>query len=357
MIAAKPIFDIPKTFIIAEAGVNHNGSIDLAKQLIDAASKAGASAVKFQLFNPEQLTSKVAPLAEYQAQGSGEAENQLDMLNALALLPEDFRVLQAYAKQKNILFLCSPFDDESARYLHEELKLPCIKLGSGELTNIPLLQKIAAWKTPIILSTGMANLKETQEAVACIQKSSPLGEQHPLAILHCTSSYPAPFESLNLKACQTLAQHFPHCVVGYSDHSEGIHASIAAVALGVRIIEKHFTLDKNLPGPDHKASISVEELSALVQQIRDIEIALGSGVKEPHPIEQDCTQVARKSLVAARHLPAGHCLTSNDILVKRPGIGIPPAKFDQLIGLTLAQAIQEDALFPDELLMQTLVKI
>ena len=347
---AKPVFDTPKTFIIAEAGVNHNGSMDLAKQLIEAAAKAGADAVKFQLFNPEQLTSKVAPLAEYQAQGSGDAENQLDMLNALALSPEDFGILQAYAKQNHILFLCSPFDDESARYLHETLNLPCIKLGSGELTNIPVLQKLAAWKAPLILSSGMANLAETQDAVDCIQKSSPIGKQHPIAILHCTSSYPAPFESLNLKACKTLAEHFPDCVIGYSDHSEGIHASIAAVALGARIIEKHFTLDKNLPGPDHKASISVDELSALVHQVRDIEVALGSGIKEPHPIELDCTQVARKSLVAAHDLPSGHQLSAADILVKRPGTGIPPADLKKLIGLTLTQPIQEDGLFPTELL-------
>jgi sialic acid synthase SpsE len=180
--------------------------------------------------------------------------------------------------------------------------------------------------------------------------------QHPLAILHCTSSYPAPFESLNLRARQTVAKAFPGCVMGYSDHSEGIHASLAAIALGARIIEKHFTLDKNLPGPDHKASISVEELFTLVRQIRDIETALGSGIKEPHPIEHDCTQVARKSLVAARNLPAGHQLTQADILIKRPGTGIPPADLEKLIGLTLAQSIQEDALFPTELLVQALVR-
>jgi N-acetylneuraminate synthase len=354
----KAIFDTPQTFIIAEAGVNHNGDLNLARQLIDGAFEAGADAVKFQLFEPSLLASQFAPLAVYQAMASEKpALSQLELLRGLALAPKDFIELQAYAQKVGILFLCTPFDEKSADFLHTELKLPCLKLGSGELTNLPYLSMLGRLNTPLILSTGMGTLAEIKTAVACVQEASLLGADAPIALTHCVSAYPAPFNALNLHACQTMAQAFPNCVVGYSDHSPGIHASVAAVALGARIIEKHFTLDKTLPGPDHQASLTVEELKMMIQQIRDIEIALGDGNKAPQPIELDCLQVARKSLVAAHNLPVGHRLTAKDILIKRPGTGIPPAGLEKLIGLTLLQSIQEDALFPTELLVQTLVKV
>jgi len=356
----KAIFDTVQTFIIAEAGVNHNGDLSLARQLIDGAYEAGADAVKFQLFEPSLLASRFAPLAVYQATASETEEkpalSQLELLRGLALTPKDFIELQAYAQKVGILFLCTPFDEKSADFLHTELKLPCLKLGSGELTNLPYLTMLGRLNTPLILSTGMATLDEVKTAVACVQAASPLGIDAPIALTHCVSAYPAPFNALNLRACQTVAQAFPNCVVGYSDHSPGIHASIAAVVLGARIIEKHFTLDKTLPGPDHQASLTVEELKMMIQQIRDIESALGDGIKAPQPIELDCIQVARKSLVAAHSLPVGHRLSAADILVKRPGTGIPPENLEKLIGVILTQAIQEDALFPAELVTQTLIK-
>jgi N,N'-diacetyllegionaminate synthase len=344
----RPVFDTPQTFIIAEAGVNHNGHLDNARRLIDAAAAAGAEAVKFQLFDPEVLASNAAPMAGYQAKSDilDKNQNQLNLLQSLALKPEDFRTLKGYAEEQGILFLCSPFDEAAALFLHEELKLPCLKIGSGELTNLPFLAMLGRLNTPLILSTGMATLDEVQIAVACVQNNSPSGEKAAIALTHCVSAYPASFESLNLRACTTLAQAFPACVIGYSDHSPGIHASVAAVALGARIIEKHFTLDKNLPGPDHQASLTTVELGEMIRQIRDIENALGDGVKTPQPIELDCIQVARRSLVAAHDLPRGHRLSASDILIKRPGSGIPPSQRETLLGLQIPQSILADELFP-----------
>ncbi len=342
------IFDQEKTWIIAEAGVNHNGSMELAKHLIDGAKKAGADAVKFQLFDPEKLTSKAAPLAAYQVKNQQNAttDSQQELLKALALPPETFRELQQYAVQQEILFLCTPFDEGSARFLHEELQLPCLKISSGELTNLPFLEMLSGLNTPILLSTGMGTLDEVHQAVAALRKM----HQAPLGLLHCVSSYPAPVEAVNLRAMKTLQHAFPDCVIGYSDHTLDKHVSLAAVALGARIIEKHFTLDTTLPGPDHKASLTVDELTLMIRQIREIEHALGDGIKRPQSCEMDCIAVARKSLVAARDLPAGHVLLAEDIVIKRPGTGIAPARLGQLIGVRLPMAVSQDALLPTDLL-------
>jgi N,N'-diacetyllegionaminate synthase len=345
---SRAVFDTEKVFIIAEAGVNHNGSMDMAKALIDGAARAQADAVKFQLFDPEKLTSKVAPMAAYQQRNNEDAQvaSQQDLLKSLALPPEAFRELQHYAQQQGIMFLCTPFDEDSALFLHHELKLPCLKISSGELTNLQFLEMLGDLNTPVILSTGMGTLEETLQAVNAVWKQN----KAPLGLLHCVSAYPAPIEAINLRAINTLAEAFPECVVGYSDHTLGVHIPVAAVALGARIIEKHFTLDKTLPGPDHQASLTVEELCDLVTQIRQVASALGDGVKRPQPCELDCINAARKSLVAANDLPAGHILTREDIAIKRPGSGISPSLLEQVLGLPIPAALAQDALLPPSLL-------
>jgi N,N'-diacetyllegionaminate synthase len=342
------IFQSNQTFIIAEAGVNHNGDIQLAKALIDLAVRSGANAVKFQLFDPETLTSNATPLAAYQQQNaSGTApKSQRELLTELALPLEAFPDLQAYAEQQGILFLCSPFDEASAQYLHHQLKLPCLKIASGEITNLPFLEMLGELNTPLILSTGMSTLVEIQTAVQAVWKVNKV----PLGLLHCVSAYPAPTEAVNLKAMATIQEAFPDCIIGYSDHTLGTHISIAAVALGARIIEKHFTLDKTLPGPDHKASLSVEELQTMVYAIREIEQALGDGVKQPQPCEQDCIQVARKSLVSRYDLPKGHRLTLADLVAKRPGTGISPVYLQELVGKQLNQPVKQDELITLEMI-------
>lgn len=340
-------FPTDRTYIIAEAGVNHNGDVELARALIDAAVLARADAVKFQLFEPEKLTVKSAPLASYQAQNTnGEEDTQQDMLRKLVLSRETFAELKAYADSRGITFLCTPFDAESAAYLHRQLKLPLLKISSGELTNLPFLEQLAGLNTPLILSTGMASLDEVQQAVETVRRHSTA----PLSLLHCTSAYPAPPDAVNLRAIQTLADAFPDCAVGYSDHTQGIHISIAAVAMGARIVEKHFTLDKSLPGPDHKASLSISELTTMVKGIRDLEQALGNGIKQPQPCERDCIAVARRSLVTARDLRAGHILGRDDLTTKRPGTGISPVKLPSVLGRALKTALPEDTLLLPEML-------
>jgi len=313
-------------FIIAEAGVNHNGDLHLAKKLIDAAKESGADAVKFQTFKAENLVSLQAEKAPYQIKNTGASESQYDMIKALELSDDEFCELKNYAEEKKIIFLSTPFDHQSADFL-DELGISLLKIPSGEITNIPLIEHIGKKKKPVILSTGMSTLGEVEEAIEALKIRGTTA----ITLLHCTTSYPAPIESVNLAAMETL-----HCAfklpVGYSDHTEGITIPIAAVALGACVIEKHFTLDKNLLGPDHKASLEPNELKAMVKAIRTVELAMGDGIKLPTKAEKENINVGRKSLVAKIDIKAGEILKEGDISVKRPGNGIPPKYFDELIG-------------------------
>lgn len=333
-----PFFKPNHTYIIAEAGVNHNGDVALAKQLIDGAKEAGADAVKFQLFNPDVLTTEDTPLAAYQEANGGETgpKSQRELLSALALSQKDFQDLYDYATQTGIQFLCSPFDEDSARFLIKDLALPCIKLSSGELTNLPFLKMLSGYDTPVILSTGMATMAEVETAVKTVYNK----HRQELALLHCVSSYPTPLEQVNLRAMTSLENAFPDCIIGYSDHTEGITISLAAVALGARIIEKHFTLDKTLPGPDHKASLSVEELTEMIQDIRNIEKALGSGVKEPQPCEADCKRVARKRAISTTALTIGTPFSLDSVIMKRSDTGIPADEILQYEGWEVIQRVE-----------------
>src|SRR5690606_33903649 len=278
-------------FIIAEAGVNHNGRLDLAHRLVDAAADAGADAVKFQTFRAERIASASAPRAKYQVASDSGDQSQVEMLKALELEPGDFRELAEHARERGLVFLSTPFDSESVDLL-ATLPVPAYKIGSGDLTNMPLLQRVAALGLPVILSTGMATLGEVEEALTWLRQAG----DPPVALLHCTSAYPAPYDALNLRAMETLRQAFG-CPVGYSDHSLGIEVPVAAVAIGACILEKHLTLDRSLPGPDHAASLEPAEFSLMVQAIRHIEVALGSPVKAPQPVEEDVRLAARKSII------------------------------------------------------------
>lgn len=324
-------------FIIAEAGVNHNGRVETAKRLVDVAVEAGADAVKFQTFRAERLASRNTPKAEYQAKGSHE-ESQVEMLKKLELSFEAFRSLKNYCDSKKTTFLSTPFDEESAGFLVHELNMEVIKIGSGEVTNLPFLKVVATLNRPIILSTGMSFLHEVEEAVRTIQEVSP---NTSLTLLHCTTSYPCSFGEVNLKAMQTLKEHF-RLPVGYSDHTPGIEVAIAASALGATVIEKHFTLDRNLEGPDHAASLEPAEFKQMVRAIRNIESSLGSGWKEPTASEKKNRPVARRSLVLTKTLKKGSIIREGDVTIKRPGSGIPPGEFQKVIGLKLKVDKQED---------------
>lgn len=311
-----------KTFIIAEAGVNHNGSFELAKKLIDAAAEAGADCVKFQTFKADTIVSKSAKKADYQQKTTDAAESQYQMLKRLELSESDHRELQKYCREKGIMFLSTPFDVDSIDFL-DSLGLECFKIPSGEITNLPYLRKVNSKHKPVIMSTGMATLNEIKEALAVLKNCN-------VSLLHCTTEYPCPFESVNLKAIQTMRGAF-HVPVGYSDHTKGIEVPIAAVAMGATIIEKHFTLDRNMDGPDHKASLEPEELKAMVVAIRHIEAALGTGEKEPAECEKKNIAVVRKSIVAKRAIKKGELLTEENLTVKRPGDGISPMKWDEVV--------------------------
>lgn len=339
------------TFIIAEAGVNHNGDINLAKQLIDIAADAGADAVKFQTFQADRVVSRYAPKAEYQTQTTGKTESQLEMLRRLELSASDHEVLISHAQSRGIQFLSTPFDVPSLHLLTRDLGLKTIKIPSGEITNAPFLLEIARSAEKIILSTGMSTLAEVEAALGVLafglttDKAIPQrgdfeqafasdqGQQElrdRVTILHCTTEYPAPFAEVNLRAMDTLATAFG-LPVGYSDHTPGIHVSLAAVARGARIIEKHFTSDRTLPGPDHQASLEPQELNQLVRQIREIEQALGDGIKRPTASEWKNRVVARKSLVAAKAIEAGEVFTEENLTCKRPGTGVSPFSYWQTI--------------------------
>lgn len=330
-------------FIIAEAGVNHNGDIALAKQLIDVAVHAQADAVKFQSFRTEQLVTPTAPKARYQA-ADGREESQFAMLRRLELSATAHRELRDYCQMQGIMFLSTPFEETSADLL-EALGVPAFKIPSGELTNWPFLQHLARKGKPLILSTGMSSLREVEDAVRIIHQTS----NTPLVLLHCVSSYPADPADANLRAMQMMGATF-QVPVGFSDHTPGITVALAAVALGACVIEKHFTLHRALPGPDHRASLEPRELAALVHGIRTVEAALGHGRKEPVASEAETAAVARKSLVAARMIPAGSHITVEAIAVKRPGTGLAPAMADQIVGRRAAQDIPEGAVLRLEMM-------
>ena len=355
-----------KTYIIAEAGVNHNGSFEMAKQLIDVAKEAGADAVKFQTFKAENLVTKEAQQAEYQIENLGEASSQFAMLKKLELSFEEFTALQQYCMEKGIQFLSTPFDFESVDFLFDTLNIQAAKIPSGELTNAPFIYYIATKRKPIILSTGMATIEDIHEALSFIayglaEKKEMMKEQIDafyqtveakqllkkyVTILHCTTEYPAPFETINLKAMNTLQEMF-QVNIGFSDHSEGIAIPTAAVAMGATVIEKHYTLDKTLEGPDHVASLEPHELRAMVQQIRKVERALGDGVKQPSAIELKNRTVARKSLVAAQDIQAGDEFTVNNITIKRPGTGISPANYWSYVGQVAKKSYKRDELLDE----------
>lgn len=332
-------------FIIAEAGVNHNGDLKKALALIDIAVDARADAVKFQTFKAENLVVKTTPKAGYQKQTTDPFESQFEMLKRLELSEEMHKHLKSYAEKKGILFLSTPFDEESANLL-EKLDVAAYKISSGELTNLPFLEFIAAKKRPMIVSTGMANLDEVRAAVEVIEKTG----FKDFALMHCTSNYPAEPSTVNLRAIQTLEKAFGK-PVGYSDHTANQDVALAAVALGACIIEKHFTLDRNLPGPDHKASLEPKELISLIRKIRMIESAMGNGIKLPTESELEIASVARKSLISACTIKAGTQITSEMLVVKRPGTGLSPALFKSIVGRKAKNDIPEETPISFEMLL------
>lgn len=320
-------------FVIAEAGVNHNGDLALARQLIDAAADAGADAIKFQTFKADRLVTAAAPKAEYQQVTTGAEESQHAMLRRLELDEAAHAALQQYAAGRGLLFLSTPFDEESADLL-ASMQLPAFKISSGELTNLPFLEHLARFGKPLLLSTGMATLAEVRDAVEAIRAAG----NPPLALLQCVSNYPAQPSDTNLLAMQTMQREFG-VLVGYSDHTLGNEVSFASIALGARLVEKHLTLDRTLPGPDHSASAEPAEFAALVRGIRAVESALGDGVKRPAASEANVAAVARRSLVAARDLTAGETLDSSAIKALRPGGGLPPGRRAELLGRRSRTAI------------------
>lgn len=326
--------------IVAETGVNYNGSIEIAKKLIDAAKYCGADAVKFQTFNAENLVSKNAEKANYQKSTTDHSESQYEMIKRLELSFEDHRELLNYCKEKEIQFLSSPFDLGSIDFLNE-LGLNTFKIPSGEIINLPYLRKIGRLNKRVILSTGMADLGEIEDALDILIASGTKKEN--ISVLHCNTEYPTPCEDVNLKAMLTIKNAFD-VKVGYSDHTNGIEISIAAVALGAEIIEKHFTLDKNMDGPDHKASLEPHELEMMVDAIRNIEKAFGDGIKRPSPSESKNKILVRKSLVANTYIRIGEIFTEENVGFKRPGNGISPMRWDEVKGTVASKNYNKDEL-------------
>ena len=315
-----------KVFIIAEAGVNHNGSMEIAIKLVDAAASAGADAIKFQTFKAENLVCKNAAKAEYQLETTNEEESQFDMLKKLELTSEMHEQLMAYCKQKEIMFLSTPFDVESLHYLNEK-NIAILKIPSGEITNYPFLREIGKTGRKVILSSGMSTLEEVRSAVNILKESG----SKEITVLHCNTEYPTLYADVNLKAMWTLKKELG-VEIGYSDHTQGIEVPIAATALGATVIEKHFTLDRNMDGPDHKASLEPDELQSMVQAIRNIEAALGDGIKIPSKSEKRNIDVVRKSIVAKCDIAEGEVFTENNLTTKRPGTGVSPMLWQQIIG-------------------------
>ena len=341
-----------RVFIIAEAGVNHNGSVEIAKRLIDAAVDTGADAVKFQTFKTEKVVTLTAEKAKYQFKNTGIGDSQFEMLKPLELPFEAFEELLSYCEERKIIFMSTPFDEESVDVL-DRLGLSIFKIPSGEITNKPLIQHVASKKKVIILSTGMSHLGEVEKAIGWISKILAADKQSindmsthqpvkPLTLLHCVSNYPARAEDVNLNAIKTMEVAFG-LPVGYSDHTMGIEVAIAAVAVGARVIEKHLTLDRDMEGPDHKASLEPNELKTMVNAIRTIEKTMGDGIKRAAKSEIDTMNIARRSLVAARNIKAGEIVLANDIIIKRPGTGIPAEFKDIIIGMQLESDINVDS--------------
>ena len=327
-------------FIIAEAGVNHNGSLDLAKKLVDIAVEAGVDAVKFQTFKTENLVSKNAVKADYQQVTTGAEESQFDMLKKLELDVQTHHELISYCQMKNIMFLSTPFDHDSIKLLNE-LDLKIFKIPSGELTNLPYLREIGGLGKEIILSTGMADIGEIEDALDVLVQAGTSKEQ--ITVLHANTMYPTPMEDVNLKAMLTIGNTFG-VKYGYSDHTLGIEVDIAAVALGASCIEKHFTLDKTMEGPDHKASLEPSELIAMVKGIRNIELALGSSIKKPSPSERPNMEIGRKSLIAIKDIEPGERFTEKNIAIKRPGTGISPMRWDEFLDMVSTRKYNKDEL-------------
>lgn len=351
-----------RIYIIAEAGVNHNGSLEMAKQLIDAAAAAGSDAVKFQTFRAETLVSDAAPKAEYQKASTNSKESQLEMLRKLELDESAHRDLADYCRLRGIQFLSTPFDEQSIELLVDKINVSLLKIPSGEITNGPLLLKAAQSKKPIILSTGMSTVSEIHTALGVLAFGYTRSKESPslaafresyrssrgqralkakVSLLHCTTEYPAPFGDVNLHAMETMREAFG-LQVGFSDHTQGIAIAIAAAALGATVIEKHFTLDQRLPGPDHKASIEPDELRRMVQSIREVELALGMSKKGPARSELKNRAIARKSLVAIQEITRGELLTTKNLGCKRPGTGIPPLQYWQMLGKKVKKQYRKD---------------
>lgn len=329
-------------FIIADAGVNHNGNVKIAKKLIDAAVFAGVDAVKFQTFSPDILVTKDASQAEYQTKNIGKAESQYDMLDRLKLRREDHKELQTYAKQKGLMFLSTPFSDSDTDFL-DELGVPLFKVGSSDTNNIPSLRHIAKKGKPMIVSTGMSTLDEILDAISTIKEAG----NSDIVMLHCTTQYPTPMNDVNLRAMLTM-QEKCDVLIGYSDHTVGIEVPIAAAALGAVVIEKHHTLTRDMEGPDHKASLEPDELKAMVKGIRNIEKALGIAEKKPSTATMKVAEVAQKSLVAKTNISRGKIITRDDLTIKRPGTGIKPKEIDNIIGKRARVDILADTLIKPE---------
>lgn len=328
------------TLIIAEAGVNHNGDIELAKRLIDVASDVGADLVKFQTFSAERLATQSAPKADYQNQTTDQVESQFAMLKQLELSMQMHEVLIAHCQQRNIGFFSTGFDIQSLDYL-ASLGAERFKIPSGEITNLPYLRHVGGFGKPVILSTGMATLGEIEAALEALETAG-TPRTH-ITALHCNTEYPTPMQDVNLRAMCSIRDALG-VAIGYSDHTSGIEVPIAAVALGATVIEKHLTLDRNLPGPDHKASLNPDEFAAMVSAIRNIEQAMGDGIKRPSPSEAKNKPIARKSLVAAKQIRAGEQFTAENVTAKRPGSGISPMRWDEVVGRVAARDFAADEL-------------
>lgn len=322
--------------IIAEAGVNHNGSFELAKKMVDAAKEAGVDYVKFQTFNPKKLVSKCAEKAEYQKETTGSDETQLEMLQKLTLTEDNFLSLSDYCRDVGIGFISTPFDLDSIAFL-ETFDMDFWKVPSGEVTNLPYLEAIARTKRKVVMSTGMCDMNEIQDAIEVLEKNGTTD----ITLLHCNTQYPTPYEHVNLSAMNSIRVAL-HKEVGYSDHTQGIEVPIAAVAMGATVIEKHFTLDKNMEGPDHKASLNPTELKQMVVAIRNIEQAIGNGLKEPSSSEMANKGVARKSIVASRSIKQGEVFSEENLTTKRPATGISPMKWYEVIGQVAPRDFAED---------------
>ena len=327
-----------KVFIIAEAGVNHNGKMELAYKLVDAAKEAGVDAVKFQVFKSEKVISKSTKMADYQKENLKENISQLDMVKKLELSYEDFIKINEYCKEKGVMFMATPFDSDSLDFLVDTLKVDVLKIGSGDLNNYPFLEKVALKNKEIILSTGMSNLSDIEGALDFISQYT----DKEVKVLHCTTNYPCPMDEVNLKAMNTIKDAF-QVAVGYSDHTLGIEVPIAAVALGAEIIEKHFTLDKTMEGPDHVASLEPDELKEMTRTIRNIERALGSGIKKPNKSEVKIQSIVKRKIVLAKDVEINHVLTENDLEYKRCENGIESKYYKNIIGKKVKRKIDADS--------------